>query len=230
MPGGVSWQWIAAEARRRIAARLWLPGARIPDEAALAAEFGCARATVNRALRELAAAGLLVRRRKAGSFVAETPARKATFEIPIIRQDVEARGLLHGYRLVSAETAAVPVPLQALLGLSGAPPFLHLLALHLAGGRPFCLEDRWLNPATPGAATADFAALSANEWLVRNRPFSAGSIAFFALAADAGLAGLLGCPPGAALFAIERATFAGAEPITAVRLTYAPGYRVAATI
>lgn len=230
MPGGVSWQWIAAEARRRIAARLWLPGARIPDEADLAAEFGCARATVNRALRELAAAGLLVRRRKAGSFVAQTPARKATFEIPIIRQDVEARGLVHGYRLLAADSCALPPDIQALLGLSAAPAFLHLRALHLANGRPFCLEDRWLNPATPGVASADFAVLSANEWLVRNRPFSAGSIAFFAHAAEAGLAGLLDCPPGAALFVVERATFAGEQPITAVRLTYAPGYRVAAVI
>lgn len=230
MPGTITWQWIAAEARRRIAARVWPPGARIPDEADLAAEFGCARATVNRALRELAAAGLLVRRRKAGSFVAAHPVRKATFEIPVIRRDVEARGQRHGYRLIAAETLPAPAAVQARLGLAPQTPMLHLLALHLADGLPFCIEERWLNPAIPGVAGADFASVSANEWLVRNRPFSGGSITFSADAADPRLAGLLGCAPGAALFAVERATWAGADPITAVRLTYAPGYSVAATI
>jgi GntR family transcriptional regulator, histidine utilization repressor len=47
--------------------------------------LGCARATVNRALRDLAEAGLLERRRKGGTRVPLTPVRKATFEIAIIR-------------------------------------------------------------------------------------------------------------------------------------------------
>ncbi|MCC6303642.1 MAG: UTRA domain-containing protein [Rhodobacteraceae bacterium] len=230
MPGTLTWQWIAAEARRRVAVRQWPPGSRIPDEAQLAAEFGCARATVNRALRELAAAGLLVRRRRAGSFVAELPVRKATFEIQVIRQEIAARGLRPGYRLLEAASLPVPAPVRDLLGLAPGTPFRHLRALHLADDRPFCLEDRWLNPATPGLEGVDFAAVSANEWLVRNRPFSSGTIAFFALAADPGLAALLDCRPGEALFAVERATFAGADPITAVRLTYGPGHRVTAPI
>ena len=45
----------------------------IPGEEALAREFGCARATVNRALRDLAEAGVLERRRKAGTRVALQP-------------------------------------------------------------------------------------------------------------------------------------------------------------
>jgi DNA-binding GntR family transcriptional regulator len=87
MPSSVTWQAIQAEALRRIRDREWKPGEAIPHEAELAGEFGCARATVNRALRELAEAGLLERRRKAGTRVSLNPVRKATFEIPIIRQD-----------------------------------------------------------------------------------------------------------------------------------------------
>ncbi len=222
----VTWQAIRDEALRRIRDREWPPGDRIPDEADLAREFGCARATVNRALRQLAEEGFLERRRKGGTRVPLTPVRKATFEIPIIRLDVEGRGQVHGYRLLTRETAVPPVEVAGALRLGAGQEFLHLRALHTADGVPFCFEDRWLNPVTPGVGDADFAAISANEWLVREVAFSGGGIAFFALRADRVLAGVLGCEAGEALFGVERTTWAGSMPITAVRLTYAPGYRM----
>lgn len=227
----VTWQSVQAEALRRIRDREWPPGSMIPNEADLAAEFGCARATVNRALRELAAAGLLERRRKAGTRVPVNPVRKATFEVPIIRHDIEGRGKTYGYRLLETATGVPPEPVRAVLRLGPRARLLHVRALHLADGAPWCVEDRWINPAAvPDLDNADFAAMSANEWLVRNTAFSSGGIEFFALPADAGLAGLLGCPPGAALFGAERTTWAGMLPITAVRLVYAPGHRMVTAI
>lgn len=227
----VSWQAIQAEALRRIRDREWKQGEAIPHEAALAEEFGCARATVNRALRELAEAGFLERRRKAGTRVALNPVRKATFDIPIIRHDIEARGLAHGYRLLERRQAAAPAGVRAALRLPGGARLEHVLALHLGDGRPFCVEDRWINPAAvPSLGTADFSAVSANEWLVRTTTLSGGGIEFFAMPADAATALLLGCAEGAALFVIDRTTWAGAVPITAVRLAYAPGYRMTTAI
>ena len=227
----VSWQAVQAEALRRIRDKEWKQGELIPHEAALAEEFGCARATVNRALRELAEAGFLERRRKAGTRVALNPVRKATFDIPIIRHDVEARGLEHGYRLLQQEKADAPLHVQAALHLPAKTRLQHVLALHLAGGKPFCVEDRWINPSAVQALDqADFATVSANEWLVRTTTLSGGGIEFHALAADAELAKLLHCVEGAALFAIDRTTWSGADPITAVRLAYAPGYRMTTAI
>jgi GntR family histidine utilization transcriptional repressor len=223
----VTWQTIQNEALRRIREREWKPGEMIPHEAALAEELGCARATVNRALRELAAAGFLERRRKAGTRVALNPVRKAIFDIPIIRQDVEGRGAAHGYRLLEHAEEAAPAAIASMLRLPARARLLHVAALHLADAAPFCFEERWINPqAVPDLAKADFAALSANEWLVQNVTLSGGGIAFFALPADDRLAALLACEKGAALFAVERTTWAGAVPITAVQLTYAPGYRM----
>ena len=45
------------------------PGDRIPIEHELMAEYGCSRMTVNKALSSLAAAGLISRQRRRGSFV-----------------------------------------------------------------------------------------------------------------------------------------------------------------
>ena len=226
MRSPITWQSVQAEALRRLRAGLWPPGARIPDEAELARELGCARSTVNRALRELAAAGLLERRRKGGTRVPLTPVRKATFEIPIIRLDIEARGQCPGYRLIRQATEPLPKTEARAMRADPGAPFLHLLALHLADDRPFCAEDRWINPETPGLGGADFETLSANEWLVGNTLFSDGAIGFAAMAATPELAGLLHCACGAPLLTITRSTRAGALPITAVRLFYAPGHRL----
>ena len=75
--------------RRRIVGGDWAPGGLIPNEVELAEKFQCARATVNRALRELAEEGLLERKRKAGTRVRKSPLRRAQFEIPQVRQEIE---------------------------------------------------------------------------------------------------------------------------------------------
>lgn len=223
------WEDIRAEVLRRIRLRDWPPGAAIPTEAALAAEFGCARATVNRALRDLAETGVLERRRKAGTRVAALPVRRATLAIPVIRQEVEARGQVHSHQLLSRATAVPPVPVASRLGLPPGTALLALETLHLADGRPFAHEARWLNPAAV-PPLPDFAAVSVNEWLVTSVAYVAGDIAFSAEAATPREAEVLGTAPGAALFVTERTTFAAAAPITFVRLAHAPGYRLQTTI
>ena len=226
----LTWRSVRAEAIRRIREREWPPGSRIPDEVELAAELGCARATVNRALRDLAADGYLERRRKGGTRVPETPVRKAVFEIAVIRQDVEARGRRHGYRLLHDAPAAAPEAITAALALPEGTILRHVRALHLADDAPFCLEIRWLNPALVPPERAVFDTISANEWLLRNLSYSAGSFGFSARSADGDLAALLGCSEGAALLAMDRTTFMDAVPITAATLIYAPGYRLATTM
>jgi GntR family transcriptional regulator, histidine utilization repressor len=223
----ITWQSVKDEALRRIRNRDWPPGGQIPHEADLAAELGCSRVTVNRALRELAEAGLLERRRKAGTRVPLNPVRKATFEIPIIRHDIEGRGLTPGYRLISQQMHPAPGTLAQRLHLAPDTAMLQVLALHLANDAPFCMEDRWINPASvPDLAAVDFTTISANEWLVQNAPFSGGEIGFSATPATVHDAAHLGCAPNDALFMVERITWAGTVPITSVRLTYAPGYQM----
>lgn len=224
MQGTMGWQDVRDEALRRIRARDWPPGERIPDEADLAAELGCARATVNRALRDLADAGLLERRRRGGTRVPLVPVRKATFSISIICHDIEARGQTPGYRLIQDEMRPPPAWVQNALNGNAPAQMRHVLALHLADGGPFCLEDRWLAPDLIPSGI-DFARQSPNEWLVRNVPFAQGGFSLFALTADGDAANHMACPVGAALLTLERTTFAEA-PITAVRLTYGPGFRM----
>ena len=78
----------------------------------------------------------------------------------------------------------------------------------------------------PEGLPEDLHAVSINEWLVKTVAYTYGDIAFSAETATPDEAALLGIAPGAALFITERTTWAGDEPITSVRLAYAPGYRL----
>ena len=62
----------------RIRSGSWAPGYRLPSEADLCDHFGTARMTVSRALRSLTEDGLVIRKRRAGSFVAQPDAPAAT--------------------------------------------------------------------------------------------------------------------------------------------------------
>jgi GntR family histidine utilization transcriptional repressor len=224
------WQAIRAEVLRRIQSRHWPPGASIPNEEDLAKEFGVARATVNRALRELARSGMIERKRRAGTRVAELPARKATLDIPVIRKEIEARGQVAGIQLLAQAIRPVPARIAQRLSLPKAAPFLWLETLHLADGQPFAYETRWLNPAVLPDPRPDFAAISANEWLVAHLAYAIGDIAFSACGASRRDAEVLGVAEGTALFVTERSTWSDEAAITLVRLVHAPGYRLEALV
>lgn len=225
----LGWEEIRADVLRRIRAREWAPGALIPGEEALALEFGVARATVNRALRDLAEAGVIERKKRAGTRVAELPVRRARLEIPVIRLDVLGRGLPYDFKLLADRIAPAPVPVTARLGLPEGHPMRYLETLHLAGGRPFVHETRWLNPAALPEPAPDFGEVSANEWLVTHVSLVSGDIAFTADPATPREADVMGVTPGTALLVAERVTHGLTGPVTFVRLAHAPGHRVAMT-
>ncbi len=225
------WQGIQDEVRRRIHSREWKPGSSIPNEADLAAEFGCARTTVNRALQALADAGLLERKRKAGTFVTLHPVRKATLDIPIIRHEIESRGQAYGYALLTCAQRQPPSDIRGRMQLRAGASALHVISLHLADGRAYVAEDRWINiKAVPAILDVDLEKQSANEWLVMNAPFTSGGIAFTAAAATSLEADVLGTETCQAVFVVERITWDHETAITSVRLTFSPGYRMQTSI
>lgn len=220
----LGWQGIRDVMMDRIRTRHYAPGALIPNETDLAAEFGCARATVNRALQELAAAGFLERRRKAGTRVVAEPRRKATLEIPLIRAAIEDLGAAYSFRLLTREVAPPPPEVRAALRLEDGARLLHVVTLHLADAVPHMVEDRWVVLATvPAIEAADLTRDNPNEWLVRNAPYSEGTMRCRAALAGA-MAGHLGCTARDAVLVVERATWLDGAPITLARQHYAPAY------
>ncbi|TDL78436.1 UTRA domain-containing protein [Palleronia sediminis] len=218
---------VKADILCRITKGQWAPGSLIPNEVELAESYGCARATVNRAMRELADDGLIERRRKAGTRVRASPVRQARFDIPLVRSEIEDKGAEYRYSLVSRAIDEAPGWLRARLQLGADAQALHLVCMHYANGDPFQHEDRWINlEVLPQARDADFTQTGPNEWLVATIPFSTAEISFSAALADKELADCLACEAGAPVFTIERATWFEGDANTFVRLTYRPGHRM----
>jgi GntR family histidine utilization transcriptional repressor len=218
---------IKADILAKIVQGIWAPGCLLPNELALAESYGCARATVNRAMRELAEDGFIERKRKAGSRVRLSPVRQAKFDIPIVRREIEEQGAQYRYTLVQSKASAPPDWLRARLQLSSTSQVLHLSCMHYADGAPYQLEDRWINlDLLPQARDADFSTVGPNEWLVGQVPFSNAEISFSATAADKSTADHLGCKIGDPLFQVERSTWWNDRAVTTVRLWHRPGHRM----
>src|SRR5690606_32194035 len=199
---------VKAEILRRITDRTWAPGMLLPGEVELADTFGAARATVNRAMRELTDEGLLERRRRAGTRVRPSPVRAARFQIPVIRDEIAAAGATYRYSLVEREILRAPGWLRARLGVKAGTRVLHLGCLHSADGAPYQYEDRWINLSSlPAAETADFAATGPNEWLIHIVPYSEVEISFLATAAAGRWGDYLGYEAGEPVFTAERTTW-----------------------
>lgn len=221
------WTEIRDEIRRRVLERELLPGDKLPSDQELAKEFGCARTTVQRAMLELAQSGTVRRRRKGGTTITLHPITRATLDIPITRLEIEATGKTPGYTLISQDIKQTPEPVTKAFRLSQPVDMLHVKALHLADGAPYIFEDRWVcHTTTPEILDVDLSIESANEWLIRNRPYSDCDIRFLAQKATADEARLLQTNPDDALFVIERTTWVNSLPITMVRAVGKPGYHI----
>lgn len=222
---------IRASLLERIRSGEWPLGGRIPGEAELAAEYGCARTTLNRAMRSLAEDGLVVRRRKGGTRVSPAPARRATVEIPLLREQVEQTGACYGHDVRKREMLVPPPSIRQRLNLRPNQKALFLHTVHLADSVPFAFEVRWVNTKTvPQIMDEPFTDISVNEWLVRSVPFSSGDVVFAAENVDAGTSEALGVPEGSAVFSIDRTTWLGDDFITTMKLFYRPGFELRSSL
>ncbi len=199
----------------------WQPGMLVPGEADLAEEFGSTRVTVNRAMQALADAGLVERRRKAGTRVVRRQSRDTVLNIPIVRHEIAQRGGNYRYLLISREQAPPPDKIRAELALGGQETALHVLSLHFAEGRPYQLEDRWISmAAVPAAAEQGFETISPNEWLLQEVPYTSAEHVFHAAQPSAAEKRHLDLEDGEPVFVIERTTWLADVPVTHVRLVH----------
>lgn len=221
--GGSLHRRIIADIEARILSGEWPPGRRIPFEHELTAQYGCARMTVSKALTQLAGAGLIERRRKAGTFVTQPHSQSAVLEIPDVKAEVAALGLPYRFAIVARSKRRATRADRAHFAVAADAWILALTCRHDAAQRPFCLEDRLISLAVaPDAADEPFAELSPGAWLVRRVPWTRAEHRISAVAARGRAAIALHVAEGTPCLVVERRTWSGEAPVTQVRVTY-PG-------
>jgi len=198
----------------------WPPGHRIPSEQQLRARYRCSRMTVSKALSALADSGLIVRRRRSGSFVAE-PAERSVLQIQDIEQDVLHSGKDYRIALLARSERKAGASDARRLKIAAGVPVLALQCLHFVDGQPWVLEDRLINlSAVPAARRADFSVRSPGSWLLAQVPWSEAEHQIRAVNATAEVARALRIADGFACLVVERRTHHASQPITHVVLSY----------
>ena len=169
---------VKAALRERIAKGGWQAGTRLPSERELVHEFGCARMTVHRALRELEEEGLIERRQGSGSYVAELHPISNLLQVRDIHDEIRERGHAHATRICQVARARCDAAIAAAMRLRKGAPVFRVQLVHLVWDNRvaefpeisvgasyipipvagvitllFCIERLWLGQPPPDSFT-----------------------------------------------------------------------------
>ncbi|MBU6259566.1 MAG: histidine utilization repressor [Burkholderiales bacterium] len=216
----------------QIHAGRWIEGQAIATEEALAAQFGVARMTANRALRELSDERIVERVRGSGTFVAQRKYEATLLEIRNIADEIAARGHRHGARAHRLARVHADAAQAAAFGLAAGSALFHSLVVHFENEAPIQVEDRLVNPAVaPDYLALDLGRTTANAYLTRVAPLQGMAFRIEAALPSAEIAAMLAMAADQPCLVLHRKTLALGQVASAVTLWH-PGdrYRYAGSV
>jgi DNA-binding GntR family transcriptional regulator len=183
------------------------PGQRLDNEIDLADQFGLSRPTLRKAIEELVAKGLLVRKRGVGTQVVHGQLNRAV-ELSSLFDDLTKSEQRPSTRVLSCSEVAADDEVAAALGLAVGEPVLALERVRLARDEPLAIMRNWL-PTDIGEITSEL--LGERGLYALMRSFGVhmriGHQRIGATAATAAQARLLAVRKGAPLLTMERKTY-----------------------
>ena len=211
--------------RQGLAQGQWLPGSLMPSETELMQQFGVSRMTVNRAIRELQAEGLVTRTQGVGTFAAALHRVSSTLRIQDVHEEIVARGHIHRAEVHLRRGERATQGIAAQLGVPVGSEVFHTLIVHHENGVPLQCEDRYVNPAcAPNYLDEDFSRITPTQHLFRNTALWRAQYQLEAANPTKQEARLLQIEANAPCLIMLRRTHTRDAVITLARLVY-PGSR-----
>jgi GntR family histidine utilization transcriptional repressor len=199
------------------------PGDRVPSESEIVKRVGASRMTVNRALKELAHEGKLVRVQGLGTFVAERRPQATLLHINDISDEISNRGGVHSSRQLQKGVQAATVEIAHLLGITPAMSVFHIMLLHEDNKKAIQIENRYVNSAVaPNFLDQDFSEITPSRYLLKKYPVSEIEHKIEARLPDVEEQELLGIGSGEPCLSMLRRSWTYESIVTCVRLT-SPG-------
>jgi len=214
--------------KEMIISRKWLPEIKIPSENELVKSLKVSRMTVNRALRELAAEGFLVRIQGVGTFVAEQKPRSALLEVKSLSEEIKRSGGVYGCSVNLMEEAVASTDLAHFMGLQDGATLFHTILVHMDNKIPIQYDERYINPLIfPDVPKQDFTKVELGEYLEGIEPFTEAENIIEALMPDDMIRKLLKMIRGEPCLVVNRTTWVDNKVATKARFFH-PGntYRI----
>ncbi len=209
----------------RIAGGSLRAGERVPSENELTRTLTVSRMTANRALRELAADGVLVRVAGVGTFVAEQRVHAHPLEVRNIADEIRARGHEYRVKVLALDSVSASRELAERCGVKPGAQLDYSLLTHFEDAAPLQVEERYVNPqVAPGYLRNDFSRTTPHEFLIRVAPLQRAEHIVRALVPERRIRRLLRLEAGEACLLIMRRTFSHGR-IASVADLYHPGSR-----
>ena len=209
----------------RIAGGSLRAGERVPSENELTRTLTVSRMTANRALRELAADGVLVRVAGVGTFVAEQRVHAHPLEVRNIADEIRARGHEYRVKVLALDSVSASRELAERCGVKPGAQLDYSLLTHFEDAAPLQVEERYVNPqVAPGYLRNDFSRITPHEFLIRVAPLQRAEHIVRALVPERRIRRLLRLEAGEACLLIMRRTFSHGR-IASVADLYHPGSR-----
>ena len=200
-------------------------GSRIPSELEISESFGVSRLTVNRALRELAGEGYLIRSQGVGTFVSMHRSQGALIEVKSISDEIINWGGQPSCDVILLREELASPEIADAFGIIGKRPLFHSILVHFDRGIPILYSDRYVNPSIfPDFLEQDFRKLTPNEYLVSVAPIEEAEHTVEALSPDKDIRNLLKIKKYEACLALHRKTWSYGKVATRSTLIY-PGNR-----
>lgn len=166
------YQKVKAHILKKIEQGKLASSSRVPSENELVAELKVSRMTANRALRELAAEGILTRVAGVGTFVAEAQTKGHLVEVRNIAEEVRERGHSYSNIVVTHSAIALTAAIATKMELSrSVKRVYHTTIVHQEDGKMLQVEDRYVNAqAAPEYIQIDLKRTTPAEYLLTNVP------------------------------------------------------------
>ena len=198
---------------------------RVPSEAELVDQFNVSRMTANRALRELQAAGVIVRRAGIGSFIAEPRPIGQMIEIRNIADEIRERGHIYRARVIQNVAERASTETAPLLQVPMGTKLFHSIIVHHEAEFPIQLEERVvLASVAPHYGDMDFTKTTPNEYLTRIAPLERVEHRVCALMPDERTRTMLGLEANEPVLRMTRRTWSRSRLVSHAWLTH-PGTR-----
>ena len=208
------YQQIKALILQSLQAGEWKPGESIPSEMDLAARFRVSQGTVRKAIDELAAENLVVRRQGKGTFVATHSEQHLRYRFLKLMPDSGDRDGEGAAQRTVLECRRVRAPAEVARALALRPgdAVLQVRRVLSFAGVPTILEDLWLpGNAFKGLSAERMASFVGPTYAMYEVEFGVRMVRaeekIRAVAADASQAALLNVEPRSPLLSVERIAY-----------------------